>query len=254
MSLSFWTLPVHLSNRLTILTSFTTSQYSLIDRWLTVDTVQFYQCWVSRSIGSYPKNIFLFPLDYYQADVEDLFEVYWKGIQPSFKKNFVMRMWRDVHPASYLRYKINIRKKKSGVSYPHTDLSPAAHYFFHWQKYTALRLVCCPQRRQSYPWWQDELAGVRSCLVWQRRNRTIATSKDCVLRRIHLLSTEHLSCNTLMGDETRRGRYRFRCSARFWVNVRCLLSRNQKPEGGILQCWQHVSQTYSICQDPDWWM
>jgi hypothetical protein len=96
------------------------------DRWLTVDTVQFYQCWVSRSIGSYPKNIFLFPLDYYQADVEDVFEDYWNGIQPTFKKNFVMRMRRYVHPASYLRYKINIWKKKSGVSYPHTDLSPAA--------------------------------------------------------------------------------------------------------------------------------
>jgi hypothetical protein len=46
------------------------------DKWLTVDTVQFYQCWVSRSIGSYPKNIFLLPLDYYQADVEDTFEKY----------------------------------------------------------------------------------------------------------------------------------------------------------------------------------
>jgi hypothetical protein len=39
------------------------------DKWLTVDTVQFYQCWVSWSIGSYPENIFLLPLDYYQADV-----------------------------------------------------------------------------------------------------------------------------------------------------------------------------------------
>jgi hypothetical protein len=87
------------------------------DRWLTVDTVQFYQCWVSRSIGRYPKNIFLFPLDYYQADVEDVFEDYWNGIQPTFRKNFVMRMWRYVHPASYLRYKINIRKKKTGVNY-----------------------------------------------------------------------------------------------------------------------------------------
>jgi hypothetical protein len=63
--------------------------------------------------------------------VEDLFEDYWNGIQPSFKKTFVMRMWRYVHPASYLRYKINIRKKKSGVSYPHhTDLSPAAPWDF----------------------------------------------------------------------------------------------------------------------------
>jgi hypothetical protein len=66
------------------------------DKWLTVDTVQFYQCWVSRSIGSYPNNIFLFRMDYYQADVEDIFEDYWNGIQPSFKKNSVMRMWRYV--------------------------------------------------------------------------------------------------------------------------------------------------------------
>jgi hypothetical protein len=36
---------------------------------LTVDILQFYQCWVSRSIGSYPKNIFLLPLDYYQANI-----------------------------------------------------------------------------------------------------------------------------------------------------------------------------------------
>jgi hypothetical protein len=71
------------------------------DRWLTVATVQFYQCWVSLSIGSYPKNIFLFPLDYYQADVEDVFKVYWNGIQPTFKKNFVMRMWRYAHPTRY---------------------------------------------------------------------------------------------------------------------------------------------------------
>jgi hypothetical protein len=28
------------------------------DKWLTMDTVQFYQCWVSQSIGSYPENIF----------------------------------------------------------------------------------------------------------------------------------------------------------------------------------------------------
>jgi hypothetical protein len=100
------------------------------DRWLTVDTVQFYQCWVLRSIGSHPKNIILFPLDYYQADVEDVFEVYWNGIQPTFKKNFVMRMWRYVHPTSYLRYKINIRKKETVVSYPQTDLSPAAPWDF----------------------------------------------------------------------------------------------------------------------------
>jgi hypothetical protein len=86
-----------------------TDYLDLFDRWLTVDTVQFYQCWALRSIGSYPKNIFLFPLNYYQATVEDVFEKYWNGIQPIFKKEFVMRMWRYVHPASYLRYKINIQ-------------------------------------------------------------------------------------------------------------------------------------------------
>jgi hypothetical protein len=36
---------------------------------LPVDMVQFYQCWVSQSIGSYPENIFLFPLDYNQAQM-----------------------------------------------------------------------------------------------------------------------------------------------------------------------------------------
>jgi hypothetical protein len=100
------------------------------DKWLTVNTVQFYQCWVSWSIGSYPKNIFLLPLDYYQADVEDIFEDYWNRIEPFVKKKFGMRMWRYVHPASHLRHKINIGKKKSGVSYPHTDLSPAAPWNF----------------------------------------------------------------------------------------------------------------------------
>jgi hypothetical protein len=71
------------------------------------------------------------PLDYYQADAEDIFEDYWNGIQPFFKKNFgMMRMWRYVHPASHIRHKINIGKKKSGVSYPHTDLSPAAPWDF----------------------------------------------------------------------------------------------------------------------------
>jgi hypothetical protein len=47
-------------------------------------------------------HIFLLPLDYYQADVEDIFEDYWNGIQPVVKKNFGMRMWRYVHPASHL--------------------------------------------------------------------------------------------------------------------------------------------------------
>jgi hypothetical protein len=39
-------------------------------------------------------------------------------------------MWRYVHPASHLRHKINIGKKKSGVSYPPTDLLPAAPWDF----------------------------------------------------------------------------------------------------------------------------
>jgi hypothetical protein len=62
--------------------------------------------------------------------VEDVFEDYWNGIQPTFKKNFVMRMWRYVHPTSYLQNKINIQKKKSGVTYPHSDLLPAAPWDF----------------------------------------------------------------------------------------------------------------------------
>jgi hypothetical protein len=39
-------------------------------------------------------------------------------------------MWRYVHPASHLQHKINNGKKKSGVSYPPTDLSPAAPWDF----------------------------------------------------------------------------------------------------------------------------
>ena len=44
--------------------------------WLTIDHIQFYHCWVSRSIGCYPSNIFLLPLDYYQAEVAHVFEDY----------------------------------------------------------------------------------------------------------------------------------------------------------------------------------
>jgi hypothetical protein len=62
--------------------------------WLTVDMLHFYHCWVLRSIGSYPENIFLLPLDYYQADVEDIFEDYWNGTKPGVKQTFVKSMWR----------------------------------------------------------------------------------------------------------------------------------------------------------------
>jgi hypothetical protein len=95
-----------------------------------VDTVQFYQCWASRSIGSFPENIFLLPLDYYHADVEDIFKDYWNGIQPFVKNSFGMHMWRYVHPASHLRYKIDIGKIKRGVRYSHTDLLPSAAWDF----------------------------------------------------------------------------------------------------------------------------
>jgi hypothetical protein len=54
--------------------------------WLTVDMLQFYHCWVSRHIESYPENVFLLPLDYYQADVEDIYEVYRNGIDPVVKR------------------------------------------------------------------------------------------------------------------------------------------------------------------------
>jgi hypothetical protein len=100
------------------------------DKWLTVDTVQFYQCWVSRSIGSYPENTFMLPLDYYQADVEVIFEKYWNGIEP-FLKRTLGCAGRDMStpPVTY-DTKSTLDKKKSGVSYPHTDLSPATHWDF----------------------------------------------------------------------------------------------------------------------------
>jgi hypothetical protein len=46
------------------------------------------------------------------------------------KKGFVKRMWRYVHPASHLRHKVNIGKKKSGSSRSPTDHSPAAPWAF----------------------------------------------------------------------------------------------------------------------------
>ncbi len=97
-----------------------------LDQWLTLDILQFYQCWVSRSIGSYPENIFLLPMDYFQANIDDIFEHYWSGHDPPFKKSFMKRMWRYVHPASYKRYKNNTSKAKSGSSQHPTDDSPAA--------------------------------------------------------------------------------------------------------------------------------
>jgi hypothetical protein len=93
--------------------------------WLTVDILQFYQCWVSRSIGSYPENIFLFPLDYYQVNVEDLFEDYWRGTEPVVEKGLMECMWRYVHLTSHLRHKVNIGKKKSPTAH-----SPSAAWDF----------------------------------------------------------------------------------------------------------------------------
>ena len=84
------------------------------DQWLTLDMLQFYQCWVSRSIGSYPKNIFCLPLDYYQADIEHIFEDYDIGYESGIKETFVKRMWRYVHPASHHRHKVNMWKKRTG--------------------------------------------------------------------------------------------------------------------------------------------
>ena len=79
--------------------------------WLTLDHVQFYHCWVSRSIGSYPSNIFLLPLDYYQAEVAHVFEDYFgKDLKPVNRINFMKRMWKYVHPASHRRHEVNIYK------------------------------------------------------------------------------------------------------------------------------------------------
>jgi hypothetical protein len=128
------------------------------DKWLTVDTVQFYQCWVSWSIGSYPENIFLLPLDYYQADVEDIFEDYWNGIQPFVKKNFGMCMWRYVHPASHLRYKINMGKKSVTLTLTCCRLLPGISIFSSARLFVSLPKIYCttacllPSTPQSYPW------------------------------------------------------------------------------------------------------
>jgi hypothetical protein len=78
--------------------------YGFFTEWLTLDILQFYLCWVSRSIGSYPENMFILPMDYFQANIDNIFESYWSGHDPPFKKSFMKRMWRYVHPASYKRY------------------------------------------------------------------------------------------------------------------------------------------------------
>jgi hypothetical protein len=93
------------------------------DKWLTVDTVQFYQCWESRSIGSYPKNILLLPLDYYQADVEDIFEKYWTpGIQPVLKKSLGCACGdMSTPPVTYNTKSTMGRRKVVSVTLPPTS-------------------------------------------------------------------------------------------------------------------------------------
>jgi hypothetical protein len=59
------------------------------------------------------QNLFCLPLDYYQADIEDIFENYFNGIKSVIKESFVKRMWRYVHPASHHRHKVNMWKKKT---------------------------------------------------------------------------------------------------------------------------------------------
>ena len=112
-----------LSLATTLRASFLYSMYSeflqafgpFLQSWLTIDHIQFYHCWVSRSIGSYPSNIFLLPLDYYQAEVADVFEDYHpKDLKPVNRINFVKRMWKYVHPASYRRHEVNMYKKNNG--------------------------------------------------------------------------------------------------------------------------------------------
>ena len=84
-------------------------------KWLTLDHIQFYHCWVSRSIGSFPNNIFLFPTDYYQEAVQ-------KSIKDDAStqmiahdmKQFMRRMWKYVHPASFHRHEVNTYKLKKG--------------------------------------------------------------------------------------------------------------------------------------------
>ena len=65
-------------------------------------------------------------MDLFQANIDDIFEHYWSGHDPPFKKSFMKRMWRYVHPASYQRYKKNKSNVKSGSSQHPTDDSPAA--------------------------------------------------------------------------------------------------------------------------------
>ena len=71
-----------LSLSTTVPSSFHYSMYSemmmnfkpFLEQWLTVDHIQFYHCWVSRCIGSFPNQIFLCPMDYYQEAVQESIE------------------------------------------------------------------------------------------------------------------------------------------------------------------------------------
>ena len=83
---------------------------SFMDMWLAVDHVQFYQSWVSRSIGSYSPNIFLLPLDYTQSNVEEMFWPIYKNTACAYQEPFMRNMWKHVHPASFLRNKKNKRE------------------------------------------------------------------------------------------------------------------------------------------------
>jgi hypothetical protein len=136
------------------------------EQWLTLDMLQFHHCWVSRSIGCYPKNIFLLPLDYYQADIEDIFEEYFNEIESAIKVTFVKHMWRYIHPASHHRHKVNMWKKNwSKLPSSNQQLAgcslgfqyfQAKDYLFQLQKCSALRHVCLPQRQHSDSWLQDK--------------------------------------------------------------------------------------------------
>jgi hypothetical protein len=67
---------------------------SFMDMWLAVNHLQFYQSWVSRSIGGYLPNIFLLPVDYTRTTVESIFWDIFKDSTCPYQEPFMKSMWK----------------------------------------------------------------------------------------------------------------------------------------------------------------
>jgi hypothetical protein len=235
-----------------------------INVWFTLDMLQFYQCWISRSIGSYPNNLFLVPLDCYQANFEDVFEDYFSGTEPVGKSAFVKRMWRYVHPTSYLRHTINMRKKKTGTSGPPPDDSPAAPWDFDILK---RKIICFSAKNINHYGMFAALnagtlihgdktnkqeCGLASFNSMGSRESPLPRTAQFVEYVYFLLNICHaIHSWVLKQDEADTESV----DAPDFLSIfnKCRAATKSRI-GGVLQCWQYASGKYSICQAPEGWI